>query len=41
MLAHDEVNRWFLDPVTGRGYPEAPSAPGAGGARRCSTATWS
>ena len=22
MLAHDEVNRWFLDPVTGRGYPE-------------------
>jgi beta-glucosidase len=20
--AHDEVNRWFLDPVTGRGYPE-------------------
>jgi beta-glucosidase len=22
MLAHDQVNRWFLDPVTGRGYPE-------------------
>ena len=21
MLAHDEVNRWFLDPVTGRGLP--------------------
>ena len=21
-LAHDQVNRWFLDPVTGRGYPE-------------------
>jgi beta-glucosidase len=20
--AHDQVNRWFLDPVTGRGYPE-------------------
>jgi beta-glucosidase len=22
MVEHDEVNRWFLDPVTGRGYPE-------------------
>jgi beta-glucosidase len=22
MLAHERVNRWFLDPVTGRGYPE-------------------
>ena len=21
-VAHDQVNRWFLDPVTGRGYPE-------------------
>lgn len=21
-LAHDQVNRWFLDPITGRGYPE-------------------
>jgi beta-glucosidase len=22
MLAHDQVNRWFLDPLTGRDYPE-------------------
>jgi beta-glucosidase len=22
MRAHDQVNRWFLDPVAGRGYPE-------------------
>ena len=22
MVAHDQVNRWFLDPVAGRGYPE-------------------
>ena len=22
MLAHDQVNRWFLDPVAGRDYPE-------------------
>jgi beta-glucosidase len=22
IVAHDQVNRWFLDPVTGRGYPE-------------------
>jgi beta-glucosidase len=22
MIAHDQLNRWFLDPVTGRGYPE-------------------
>ncbi|HSJ51856.1 MAG TPA: GH1 family beta-glucosidase [Actinomycetota bacterium] len=21
-VAHDQVNRWFLDPVVGRGYPE-------------------
>jgi beta-glucosidase len=21
-VAHDQVNRWFLDPVTGRGYPD-------------------
>ncbi len=21
-VAHDQVNRWYLDPVTGRGYPE-------------------
>jgi beta-glucosidase len=21
-LAHDQVNRWFLDPLVGRGYPE-------------------
>jgi beta-glucosidase len=21
-VAHDQVNRWFLDPVAGRGYPE-------------------
>ncbi len=22
LVAHDQMNRWFLDPVTGRGYPE-------------------
>jgi beta-glucosidase len=22
MLAHDQVNRWFLDPIAGRDYPE-------------------
>ena len=22
IVAHDQVNRWFLDPITGRGYPE-------------------
>jgi beta-glucosidase len=22
IVAHDQVNRWFLDPVAGRGYPE-------------------
>jgi len=22
IVAHDQVNRWFLDPVSGRGYPE-------------------
>ena len=22
MVAHDQLNRWFLDPLTGRGYPE-------------------
>ena len=42
MVAHDQINRWFLDPVTGRGYPEdGARAWGwrrAGGARR---ATWS
>jgi beta-glucosidase len=21
-VAHDQLNRWFLDPITGRGYPE-------------------
>jgi beta-glucosidase len=24
-IAHDQVNRWFLDPVAGRGYPEGGS----------------
>jgi beta-glucosidase len=22
MVAHDQVNRWFLDPLSGRGYPQ-------------------
>jgi beta-glucosidase len=22
IVAHDQANRWFLDPITGRGYPE-------------------
>ena len=22
VVAHDQVNRWFLDPIVGRGYPE-------------------
>ena len=22
-VAHDQLNRWFLDPIVGRGYPEA------------------
>ncbi len=22
IVAHDQVNRWFLDPIVGRGYPE-------------------
>jgi len=22
-VAHDQFNRWYLDPITGRGYPEA------------------
>jgi beta-glucosidase len=22
VVAHDQVNRWFLDPIAGRGYPE-------------------
>ncbi len=22
ILAHDQLNRWFLDPIAGRGYPE-------------------
>ena len=39
-LAHDQVNRWFLDPVTGRGYPESTVRAGAGAATRCWTGTW-
>jgi beta-glucosidase len=22
IVAHDQINRWYLDPITGRGYPE-------------------
>jgi beta-glucosidase len=22
IVAHDQINRWFLDPITGRGYPK-------------------
>ena len=39
-VAHDQFNRWYLDPITGRGYPEAVRGTGSGNATRCSTATW-
>jgi hypothetical protein len=39
IVAHDRLNRWYLDPIAGRGYGERRCMRRAGIEKRCRTAT--